>query len=101
MIRPEIMDFALGMQKQIEKHRHSHGEAWKGMHPMELFVYLLCEIGKLAFALRVHMYKAGALEPDDSRPWSEDLDQIAEYARDVANLAMMIEDRVRILSEKD
>ncbi len=99
-MRQEITDFTEGMQRQLDAHPQ-HGDAWKEMRPTDILAYLIGDLGKLAYFIRCTLYKGGALRPDPEQDWSLFKDQVREMAYDVGNLAMMIADRVGILSGED
>ena len=67
-IRPEILEFAQLMERELAEHDTDRGDSWKGMDKLECIHRIDGEIGEL-----VHAYT-----PED----------IASEAVDIANFAM-------------
>ena len=96
--RKEMIHLTHGMQRQMDKHTHSHGEAWKVMSLPDLMVCLLKDAGELAFYIKNTKYPAGSLKPKAKLDLELYLEDIEDKTCDIANICWMLRERARLLA---
>lgn len=95
--RPEVLAFALLMEKELKANDRKGKTGWKGDHPLELASRVQVEAQELRDLVRdTERKNIGPKHPDaDKRRWPSApslRERIASEAADVANMAMMVAD---------
>ncbi len=79
-LRPEVLAFAIEMEKKLRKHDEDRGDSYKVDSPFDLLRHCRKEVEELTTALHVYGYKGTKEQAID----------VLEEAADVGNMAMMV-----------
>jgi hypothetical protein len=79
-LRPEVLAFAMEMEKKLRKHDKDRGDSYKVDSPFDLLRHCRKEVEELTTALHVYIHKGTKEQAID----------VLEEAADVGNMAMMV-----------